>query len=799
MEVIKRDGKREEVKFDKIVHRIKKQCYELDLNFVDFNKVALNVFQGLFDGVTSIELDNLAAESAAGLTSLHPDYSILASRIILSSLHKSTSKSFSQTMDKLFNYVNPRTKKIAPMISDEVNQFIQKNKRRLDSAILYDRDFNIDYFGYRTLEKSYLSKCNEIIVERPQHMYMRVACGIWCGDIEEVLKTYDLLSQGIFTHATPTLFNSGRPRPQLSSCFLLTMADDSIEHIYKILGDTAVISKNAGGIGISISKIRAKGSYINGSNGESNGVVPMLGAFNATARYVDQGGGKRKGAFAIYLEPWHSDVFDFLDLRKNQGKEELRARDLFLGLWIPDLFMKRVNEDLNWTLMSPDECPNLDEVYGEEFVSLYEKYELEGRGSKVIKARDLYAKIQDAQMETGTPYMMYKDSVNSKTNQKNLGTIKQSNLCTEITEFTSEDEHAVCNLASLSLPKFIVDRQVDHQRLYDVTYQVAKNLNQVIDVNYYPTSETKYSNLKHRPIGIGVQGLADLFCLLELPFDSIEAKKINREIFETIYFAALSSSLDSAKKEGYYESFPVSPASQGILQYDMWEERIVEPRDGKMTIVNSTPVQLSGRWDFDSLKKEIVVHGLRNSLLLAPMPTASTSSILGNNECFEPFTTNIYTRRTLSGEFTMVNKYLVKSLIKNNLWNSQMKGRIIGFDGSIQNIPEISQKLKDIYKTVWEIKQRDIIDMSAERGYFICQSQSLNLFFANVNAAKLSSAHIYGWLKGLKTGSYYTRTKSIVGANKGLGIEAIKEVEYTQEESLSCSLDNPEACEACGS
>jgi ribonucleoside-diphosphate reductase alpha chain len=803
MYVIKRDNSKELVKYDKITNRIKKQTYGLNSDYVDALEVAKKVIQGVHDGVTTVELDNLAAETAASMTSIHPDYSILASRIAVTSHHKGTKKSFFDTIKDLYEYVDPKTGESAGMISDEVFKFIEKNKSAIEEAINYDRDFNYDYFGYKTLERSYLLKMYGKPVERPQHMLMRVACGIWYGNLKEVLETYELLSQGSFTHATPTLFNAGTKRPQLSSCFLLMMKDDSLEGIYKTLADSAMISKNAGGIGIHIHNVRGKGSYIKGTNGTSNGLIPMLKVFNETARYVDQGGGKRKGSISIYLEPWHSDIMDFLDLRKNHGKEEMRARDLFLAMWIPDLFMQRVENDADWTLFSPSEAPNLHETYGDEFEALYEKYEQEGKGRRTMKAREVWQKILESQVETGTPYMLYKDAANKKNNQKNLGTLHGSNLCTEIMEYTSADETAVCNLASIALPKFVDypqakkhdknKRTFNHQRLYDVTYQITKNLNRVIDVNYYPIPEAKNSNMRHRPIGIGVQGMADLFAILGLPFTSEEAKKMNREIFETIYFASLTASKDLAKKEGHYESYPGSPISQGIFQFDMW---------------GVTPTT---RWDWDSLRKEILKSGIRNSLLLAPMPTASTAQILGNNEAFEAFTSNLYKRRTLAGEYTIANKYLVEDLIERNLWSEEMRLTLIASKGSVLGIEEIPNELKEIYRTVWEMKQKDIIDMSADRGAFICQSQSLNLFIENCNPAKLTSAHFYAWKKGLKTGMYYLRTKAATEAIAGLGVDfdAIKKKhpadkpqvvvveEKTMQEAMACSLDNPDACEMC--
>ena len=750
MFVQKRDGRKEPVMFDKITARIKKLCYELN-DLVDPVKVAMRVIEGLYDGVTTTELDNLAAETAATMTTTHPDYAKLAARISVSNLHKNTKKSFSETMRDLYTYVNPRTGKKAPLLSDEVYKVIQENADELDSAIIYNRDFGYDYFGFKTLERSYLFKLNGQIVERPQHMLMRVSVGIHPDNIEAALETYNLMSKKYFTHATPTLFNSGTPKPQMSSCFLLTMKDDSIDGIYDTLKQTAKISQSAGGIGLSIHNIRATGSYISGTNGTSNGIVPMLRVFNDTARYVDQGGGKRKGSFAIYMEPWHADIFDFLDLKKNHGKEEMRARDLFYAMWISDLFMERVQNDAEWTLMCPNECPGLYDVYGEDFEKLYAQYEQEGKGRKVIKARELWEKILESQIETGTPYMLYKDAANKKSNQKNLGTIRSSNLCTEILEYTSEDEVAVCNLASIALPMFITEGKYNHEELFKVTKRVTKNLNKVIDRNYYPVIEAENSNMRHRPIGLGVQGLADTFIKLRLPFTSDEAKQLNQEIFETIYFAAVTASMEMAKEEGAYSTFKGSPMSQGEFQYNMWG---VKDED------------LSGRWDWASLRKEVVEHGVRYSLLMAPMPTASTSQILGNNECFEPYTSNIYTRRVLSGEFIIVNKHLLEDLVDLGLWSEELKAAIMRANGSIQHIDVIPQEIKDLYKTVWELSMKDIIDMSRQRGYFIDQSQSLNLFMEGATFAKLTSMHFYAWKSGLKTGMYYLRTKSAVDAKK---------------------------------
>lgn len=797
MYVIKRDGRREPVSFDKITDRIRILCYELN-EFVDPVKVAMRVIEGLYDGVATSELDNLAAETAASMTVTHPDYALLAARIAVSNLHKNTKKVFSETVEDLYRYVNPRTGQEAPLIADDVYEVIKKHSERLDSTIIYQRDFNYDYFGFKTLERSYLLKLNGKIVERPQHMLMRVAVGIHLDDIDSVIETYELMSKKYFTHATPTLFNSGTPKPQMSSCFLLTMKDDSIEGIYDTLKQTAKISQSAGGIGLSIHNVRATGSYIRGTNGTSNGIVPMLRVYNDTARYVDQGGGKRKGSFAIYLEPWHADVFDFIELRKNHGKEEMRARDLFLALWINDLFMQRVEADEKWTLMCPNECPGLCDVYGMEFEQLYLKYENEGKGRRTIKARELWEAVLEAQIETGTPYMLYKDAANAKSNQKNLGVIRSSNLCTEIMEYTSPDEVAVCNLASISLPMFVEDAQFNHQFLFDVTKRITRNLNRVIDRNYYPVEEAYNSNMRHRPVGLGVQGLADAFIMMRMPFTSPEAKQLNQEIFETIYFAALTASMEMAKEEGAYSTFEGSPISKGEFQYNMWGVKDEE---------------LSGRWDWASLRKEVMASGVRNSLLLAPMPTASTSQILGNNEAFEPYTSNIYTRRVLSGEFIVVNKHLLKDLVELGLWNEDLKQEIMRANGSIQHIDFIPADIRELYKTVWELSMKDIIDMSRQRGYFIDQSQSLNLFMEGANYAKLTSMHFYAWKSGLKTGMYYLRTKSAVDAikftlnnEKKANPNAIEEVEQVSVEDYQAMLqrarmaaNNDEDCEMCGS
>ncbi|MBK8612698.1 MAG: ribonucleoside-diphosphate reductase subunit alpha [Flavobacteriales bacterium] len=817
MYVIKRDGRREAVKFDKITARVKKLCYGLD-PMVDATQVTLKVIDGIFDGVTTTELDNLTAEVAATMTVKHPDYAQLASRIAVSNLHKNTKKSFSETMKDLYTYLDPKTGERAALLADDVHKLIEDNADLLDSAIIYDRDFSYDYFGFKTLERSYLLRLHGQVVERPQHMLMRVAVGIHKSDLDSAIATYNDLSEGWYTHATPTLFNAGTPKPQMSSCFLLQLKDDSISGIYDTLKQCAQISQSAGGIGLSIHNLRAKGSYIKGTNGTSNGIVPMLRVFNDTARYVDQGGGKRKGSFAIYLEPWHADIHDFLELKKNHGKEEMRARDLFFALWIPDLFMKRVEQNGDWTLMCPNECPGLADTFGDKFEALYEKYEAEGKGRKTIKAQDLWFAVLESQIETGTPYMLFKDAANRKSNQQNLGTIKSSNLCTEIIEYTSADEVAVCNLGSIALPKYVDKGRFDHEKLFQVTYQLARNLNRVIDQNYYPIPEARRSNMRHRPIGIGVQGLADAFILMRYPFDSVEAKVLNREIFETIYYAAMTASKDLAKEEGPYETYEGSPVSKGIFQFDMWG---VKPSD---------------RWEWDVLKAEVKQHGVRNSLLLAPMPTASTAQILGNNECFEPYTSNLYTRRVLSGEFIVVNKYLLRDLVKLGLWSEELKNKIIASNGSVANIPEIPQNLKELYKTAWEISQKTIVDMAADRGAFICQSQSLNVFMENANFGKLTSLHFHAWKSGLKTGMYYLRTKAATDAIKftldkskisepaaekvqepvltaptttgpvsvemaaqrvaTMSVQAMTAEERAAAE-ISCSLDNPDNCEMC--
>lgn len=760
------------------------------MKYVDPVKVTQKVINGVYEGVTTVELDNLAAETAAYLTTQHPDYAILAARIAVSNLHKETKKQFSSVIDDLFKYVNPKTGKKASMIAQETYDVVMENAERLNSAIIYDRDFGYNFFGFKTLERSYLLRIDGKIAERPQHMLMRVSVGIHGRDIEAAIETYNYLSEKYFTHASPTLFNAGTPCPQLSSCFLLTMKDDSIEGIYDTLKTCAMISKTAGGIGLNVHKIRAKNSYIAGTNGSSNGIIPMLRVFNNTARYVDQGGNKRPGAFAMYLEPWHADVFEFLDLRKNTGKEETRARDLFYALWISDLFMKRVESNGDWSLFCPAEACGLEDVYGDEFEALYEKYEREGRARKVVKAQKLWYAILDAQSETGVPFMLYKDACNKKSNQKNLGTIKCSNLCTEIVEYSSPDEVAVCNLASISLPAFVTDEKTfDFEKFHQVVKLMTRNLNKIIDINYYPVPEAKRSNFRHRPIGLGVQGLADAFIKMRMPFDSPEARKMNRDIFESLYYGALVASCELSEKLGPYETFEGSPASKGLLQYDLWD---VEPSD---------------RHDWAALKDRIARFGLRNSLLVAPMPTASTSQILGNNECFEPYTSNIYTRRVLSGEFQIVNPHLLKDLTDMKIWNDAMRNRLIANNGSIQNIDGIPDDLKAIYRTVWEISQKSIIDMAADRGAFIDQSQSLNIHLAEANYGKLTSMHFYGWKKGLKTGMYYLRTRPAADAIQfTVDQTALKvktdlptpaETDSMNMAAMACSLENKDACLMC--
>lgn len=790
MLVIKRDGRYESVKFDKITARIEKLCYGLDRDYINPVNIAKRVIAGIYDQVTTVELDNLAAETAASMATQHPDYAVLAARIAVSNLHKVTSDSFSNTMKRLYMYVDPKTGEHASLIAKDVYKIIKEHAALLDTIVVYERDYDYDYFGFKTLERAYLLKLDGKVAERPQHMLMRVAIGIHKEDIEAAIETYHLMSEKWFTHATPTLFSAGTPKPQLSSCFLLTMQEDSIEGIYDTLKQCAQISQAAGGIGLSIHNIRATGSYIKGTNGVSNGIVPMLRNFDMTARYVDQGGGRRKGSFAIYLEPWHADIFEYLDLKKNHGKEELRARDLFYALWIPDLFMRRVEDNAVWSLFCPKEAPGLADCHGEAFDRLYQKYEREGKARKTVKAQELWFAVLEAQIETGTPYMLYKDAANSKSNQQNLGTIKSSNLCTEIIEYTSPEEVAVCNLASIALPRFINEvGKFDHQKLYEITYVVTKNLNKVIDINHYPVPEARTSNLRHRPIGIGVQGLADTFLRLRMPFDSPAARGLNKDIFETIYFAAMTASKDLAKQQGPYDTFTGSPLSKGIFQFDMWDV-----------------VPSSGRWDWETLRGEVQKHGVRNSLLIAPMPTASTAQILGNNECFEPYTTNIYTRRVLAGEFIVVNKHLLKDLIALGLWHEQLKNELIAANGSVQSIACIPQPIKELYRTVWEIPQKAIIDMAADRGAYICQSQSLNIHLQDASFAKLTSMHFYAWRRGLKTGMYYLRTQAAADAIKFTvqkqqrQASATTSITQTQPKSdVVCAIANPEDCISCGS
>jgi len=755
MYVVKRDGEHQEVKFDNITKRIRKLCDGLDPKYVDPIPITQKVTEGFFNGISTSEIDTLAAETCAYMSQKHPDFSTLAARIAVSNLHKNTSESFSETCRALHDYRDKQGRPAA-LVSQEVSDFVVEHAAELDAAVDYRRDYDYDYFGFKTLEKSYLLRLQDKIVERPQHMLMRVACGIHAGNVAAAIETYNLMSRRYFTHATPTLFNAGTPRPQMSSCFLLTTQGDSIEGIYDTLKQCALISKSAGGIGVAVSNIRAKGSYIRGTNGYSNGLVPMLRNFNETARYVDQGGGKRKGSFAMYLEPWHADVFDFLELRKNHGKEEQRARDLFYGLWIPDLFMRRVKENGDWTLFCPNEAfdaetgKGLIDVWGDEFERMYTQLEAAGKGRKTVKAQQLWFRILEAQMETGTPYMLYKDHANGKSNQQNLGTIHSSNLCTEIIEYTSTDEVAVCNLASIALSAFVQSEGAgyDFDELYKVTKVATRNLNKVIDRNYYPVEEARRSNMRHRPIGLGVQGLADAFLMMRLPFESEAAKRLNEDIFETIYFAACEASCELAEHDGPYESFAGSPASCGQLQFDLWKR---------------TPK--SGRWDWTGLKEKIAKHGLRNSLLVAPMPTASTAQILGNNESFEPYTQNLYVRRVLSGEFVSVNRHLLRDLIKRGLWTDDMRVQLIAHNGSVQFL-DLPSDMKELYKTVWEIKQRIVLDMAADRGAYIDQSQSLNIHMTDATTAKLSSMHFHGWQLGLKTGMYYLRTKAAADAIK---------------------------------
>ena len=810
MKVKKRNGELEEMRYDKITKRISVLCHDLNMEYIDPTFVTLKVTSGIYDGISTTELDVLAAETAAAMVTTHPDYAKLAGRLAVSNLHKTTPRKFSQSMKELYSFIEPKTGKESSLIDDNIYQFVLANKEILDGAINQNRDLDFDYFGFKTLERSYLLKIGNRIVERPQYLYMRVAVGICKGDVEMALRIYDDLSQHYYTHATPTLFNAGTKRAQMSSCFLIGNKGDDIDSLFDTIKDVANISKWAGGIGLHVHDVRAKGSYIKGTGGESDGLIPMMKTYNEVARWINQGG-KRKGSFAVYLEPWHADIYDFIDLRKNHGKEEMRARDLFLAMWTPDLFMKRVEEDGDWTLFSPDEAPGLSDAYDtpeeKTFTLLYESYEQQGLGRKVVKARKLMDAILTAQIETGTPYMLYKDPANYKSNQKNLGTIKSSNLCTEIIEYSSPTEQAVCNLASIALPKYIVNGEFNHDMLYEYTYQVVKNLNNVIDLNFYPTEETKRSNFKHRPVGLGIQGLADVMCLLGLPFESEDADKLQTDIFETIYFAAMTSSKDLSKSFGPYESIAGSPIEKGIFQFEMWGKKDKE---------------LSGRWDWKSLRKEVVNYGVRNSLLVAPMPTASTAQILGNNEAFEPFTTNLYSRRTLSGEFIMINKHLVNDLLKLGMWNEDIKKKLIMENGSVQNIPEIPTQIKEVYKTVWEMSQKRILQMAANRSIFIDQSQSLNLFIDNATKSKLLAAHLFGWKLGLKTGMYYLRTRSAVDALKGLGIDTSTSKPTEQPQTVNTvvtptnnqiisentpelvmtsdkSIDSPFECEGCGS
>ena len=813
MKVKKRDGSLEEMRYDKITKRISVLCHDLNMEYIDPTYVTLKVTQGIYDGISTTELDVLAAETAASMVTTHPDYAKLSGRLAVSNLHKTTPRKFSQSIKELYSFVEPKTGKESSLIDDNIYKFVMDNKEVLDGAIHMERDLEFDYFGFKTLERSYLLKIGDRVVERPQYLYMRVAVGICKGNVEMALRIYDDLSQHYYTHATPTLFNAGTKRAQMSSCFLIGNKGDDIDGLFDTIKDVAKISKWAGGIGLHVHDVRAKGSYIKGTGGQSDGILPMMKTYNEVARWINQGG-KRKGSFAVYLEPWHADIYDFIDLRKNHGKEEMRARDLFLAMWTPDLFMQRVEQDGDWTLFSPDEAPGLSDTYDspedKSFTRLYESYEQQGLGRKVVKARKLMDAILTAQMETGTPYMLYKDPANYKSNQKNLGTIKSSNLCTEIIEYSSPTEQAVCNLASIALPKYIINGEFNHELLYEYTYQVVKNLNNVIDLNFYPTEETKRSNFKHRPVGLGIQGLADVFCILGLPFESEESDKLQTDIFETIYFAAMTSSNDLAKEFGPYESIIGSPIEKGIFQFEMWDKKDKD---------------LSGRWDWKKLRKSVVNNGVRNSLLVAPMPTASTAQILGNNEAFEPFTTNLYSRRTLSGEFVMINKHLVKDLLKIGIWNDDIKKKLIMENGSVQNIPEIPTQLKEVYKTVWEMSQKRILQMAANRSIFIDQSQSLNLFIDNVTKPKLLAAHLFGWKLGLKTGMYYLRSRSAVDALKGLGIdtsesksvdqtpgqqiasftETIKNNTIISEETPEIEMismkpkDSPFECEGCGS
>ncbi len=786
MKVIKRDGRKEDVSFDKILKRLSYLAKDLDEKYISYEEIAQKTIEGVYDGVTTKELDNLAAEIAATKSIEHPDYAIFAAKIIVSNIQKDVENSFSKNIELLYNYKHPENNSPSPLVSDEVYKVTQKYPKELDAMIVPERDYSYDYFGIKTLEKTYLLRRNKKIAETPQQLFLRVSIGIHKDDLKAVKETYELLSKKYFTHATPTMITAGTQWPRLSSCFLVAMKDDSINGIYDTLKETALISQGGAGIGVHIHNIRVRGSYIKGTGGFSNGLVPMLRVFNETARYVDQGGGKRKGAFAMYLEPWHADIFDFLDLKKNHGKEELKARDLFYAMWIPDLFMKRVKEEGVWSLMDPNVAKGLSDVYGEEFESLYEKYEQESKFVKQIPAQELWFKIVESQIETGTPYMVYKDSVNFKNGQKNLGVIKSSNLCAEITEYSDKNETAVCNLASIALPKFLnlETKEFDFEKLRKVVSVIVNNLDKIIDINTYPVPETKNSNFKHRPMGIGVQGLADLFALLKLPFGSEESKKLNREIFETIYFSALEKSNKLAEERGIYESFDGSPASEGVLQFDMWKEAGFD-------------VKFSGRWDWGNLKEKIKKTGLRNSLFVAQMPTGSTSQLLGNNEATEAFTSNMYVRRTLSGEFIVINRHLMKDLVELNLWNKEMKNHLMTENGSIQNIPEIPNDLKEVYKTVWEIPQKIIIDMASERGAFVDQSQSMNIHITDPTMAKITSMHFYGWKSGLKTGMYYLRTQAARDAIK-FTVEKQETQELKKERKNVIIDDDSNVCLSCG-
>lgn len=805
--VVKRDGSHQAPHFDKVQKRLQRLCDHvrppLDKNYINVDEIAQKVITGIFPGVKTTELDNLAAETAAYSSARHPDFDALAARIAVSNLHKQTSGDIMDVFDKLRNYKLAKSGAASPLVSDNAYNFLLRNQALIRQEIDYNNDYSYSYFGFKTLERSYLMRCGSTIVERPQDLLMRVSIGIHmgkdaltCNDeenskaLDACIETYRAMSQGLFTHATPTLFGAATPKPQMSSCFLLQMQDDSIEGIYNTLKHCALISKHAGGIGLAISKIRAKESFIAGTNGISNGLVPMLKVFNDTARYVDQGGGKRKGSFAVYLEPWHADIDEFLELKKNRGAEEMRARDLFYALWIPDLFMQRIESGSNWSLFCPNEAPGLDEVHGDEFEELYMRYERENRAKRVVKAQDLWRQIVESQIETGTPYIMYKDACNQKSNQKNLGTIKSGNLCIEIVQYTSKEEIAVCNLASLALPKFVnvETKSFDHERFAKVVAMAVRNLNKIIDLNYYPLPETKTSNLRHRPIGLGIQGLADVFMLLKVPFVSEEASKLNREIFETLYYAAVSESCELAIRDGPYETYVGSPISQGKFQFDLWNEKPESEREGAVK-----------RYDWQLLRERVLQHGVRNSLLVAPMPTASTSQILGNNECFEPYTSNCYARRVLAGEFMVVNQHLVRDLLKRGLWNEEIKQDIIRNKGSVQNIASLPTDMKELYKTVWEIKQRPLVDMAAERAIYICQNQSFNIFMAEPSYPQLTSNAFYAWKKGLKCANYYIRTQAATDAIQ-FTVEKKKEkvVKVDEvEEAFVCKREN--GCVTCSS